>query len=60
VQGEQKQTVTEDQMLDALLAECRELAAKVRRGAAKLHGCKKVSGTFCVQHPEGRSAVKGS
>jgi len=37
VQGEQKQTVTEDQMLDALLAECRELAAKVQRGAARLH-----------------------
>lgn len=37
VQGEQKQTVTEDQMLDALLAECRELAAKVQRGEARLH-----------------------
>jgi (E)-4-hydroxy-3-methylbut-2-enyl-diphosphate synthase len=37
VQGEQKQTVPEDQMLDALLAECRELAAKVQRGAARLH-----------------------
>jgi (E)-4-hydroxy-3-methylbut-2-enyl-diphosphate synthase len=36
VQGEQKQTVTEDRMLDALLAECRELAAKVQRGEAKL------------------------
>ena len=37
VQGEQKQTVTEDRMLDALLAECRELAAKVQRGEATLH-----------------------
>jgi (E)-4-hydroxy-3-methylbut-2-enyl-diphosphate synthase len=36
VQGEQKQTVTEDQMLDALLDECRALAAKVQRGEAKL------------------------
>jgi (E)-4-hydroxy-3-methylbut-2-enyl-diphosphate synthase len=38
VQGEQKQTVTEDRMLDALLAECRELEARVRRGEARLHG----------------------
>jgi (E)-4-hydroxy-3-methylbut-2-enyl-diphosphate synthase len=38
VQGEQKQTVTEDRMLDALLHECRELAARVRRGEAKLIG----------------------
>ena len=38
VQGEQKQTVTEDRMLDALLDECRALAAKVRRGEAKLIG----------------------
>ena len=38
VQGEQKQTVSEDKMLDALLAECRELAAKVQRGEAKLIG----------------------
>jgi len=37
VQGEQKQTVTEDRMLDALLAECRELEARVLRGEAKLH-----------------------
>ena len=37
VQGEQKQTVTEDRMLDALLAECRDLAAKVQRGEARLH-----------------------
>lgn len=36
VQGEQKQTVTEDQMLDALLAECRAFADKVRRGEAQL------------------------
>ena len=28
----------EDRMLDALLAECRELAAKVQRGEAKLIG----------------------
>jgi (E)-4-hydroxy-3-methylbut-2-enyl-diphosphate synthase len=38
VQGEQKQTVTEDRMLDALLDECRALAAKVQRGEAKLLG----------------------
>ena len=38
VQGEQRQTVTEDRMLDALLHECRELAAKVQRGDAKLIG----------------------
>jgi (E)-4-hydroxy-3-methylbut-2-enyl-diphosphate synthase len=38
VQGEQKQTVTEDRMLDALLDECRELAARVGRGEAKLIG----------------------
>jgi (E)-4-hydroxy-3-methylbut-2-enyl-diphosphate synthase len=38
VQGEQKQTVTEDRMLDALLAECRELAGRVQRGEAKLSG----------------------
>ena len=36
VQGAQKQTVTEDRMLDALLAECRELEARVLRGQAKL------------------------
>jgi len=36
VQGEQKQTVPESQMLDALLHECRELAAKVERGEAQL------------------------
>ena len=36
VQGEQKQTVTEDQMLDALLAECLDFAEKVRRGEAQL------------------------
>jgi (E)-4-hydroxy-3-methylbut-2-enyl-diphosphate synthase len=38
VQGEQKQTVTEDRMLDALLEECRELAARVERGEARLIG----------------------
>ncbi len=36
VQGEQKQTVTEDHMLDALLAECRELESRVQRGEARL------------------------
>ncbi len=36
VQGEQKQTVPESQMLDALLAECRAFAAKVERGEAQL------------------------
>ena len=36
VQGRQKQTVAEDQMLDALLDECRELAAGVERGEARL------------------------
>jgi (E)-4-hydroxy-3-methylbut-2-enyl-diphosphate synthase len=35
VQGEQKRVVAEDQMLDALLAECRVLAARVERGEAK-------------------------
>lgn len=38
VQGEQKQTVTEDRMLQALLDECRALAARVQRGEAKLIG----------------------
>jgi (E)-4-hydroxy-3-methylbut-2-enyl-diphosphate synthase len=38
VQGEQKQVVAEDRMLDALLHECRELAAKVQRGEARLIG----------------------
>jgi (E)-4-hydroxy-3-methylbut-2-enyl-diphosphate synthase len=38
VQGEQKQTVAESRMLDALLAECRELAARVKRGEAQLRG----------------------
>jgi (E)-4-hydroxy-3-methylbut-2-enyl-diphosphate synthase len=37
VHGEQRQTVTEDRMLDALLHECRELEARVLRGEAKLH-----------------------
>lgn len=36
VQGEQRQTVSEDQMLDALLAECRALADRVRRGEGRL------------------------
>jgi len=36
VQGQQRQTVTEDRMLDALLHECRELAARVERGEATL------------------------
>jgi len=38
VQGEQKQTVPESQMLDALLAECRAFATRVKRGEAKLTG----------------------
>ncbi|HUU98397.1 MAG TPA: flavodoxin-dependent (E)-4-hydroxy-3-methylbut-2-enyl-diphosphate synthase [Phycisphaerae bacterium] len=38
VQGEQKQSVPESQMLDALLAECREFAARVKRGEANLIG----------------------
>lgn len=38
VQGEQKQTVSQDQMLDALLAECREFATRVKRGEAQLTG----------------------
>lgn len=37
VQGEKRQTVDESQMLNALLAECRELAARVERGEATLH-----------------------
>ncbi|TWT42210.1 4-hydroxy-3-methylbut-2-en-1-yl diphosphate synthase (flavodoxin) [Phycisphaerae bacterium RAS1] len=36
VQGEQKQTVPEPQMLEALLHECRELARRVERGEAVL------------------------
>jgi len=36
VQGEQKQTVAEAHMLDALLAECRRLVERVRRGTARL------------------------
>ncbi len=36
VQGEQRQTVTEDRMLEALLAECRTLEAAVRRGEVRL------------------------
>lgn len=36
VQGEQKQTVPESQMLDALLHECRVLALRVERGEATL------------------------
>ena len=38
VQGEQKQTVPEAQMLAALLEECRALAARVERGQARLLG----------------------
>jgi (E)-4-hydroxy-3-methylbut-2-enyl-diphosphate synthase len=38
VQGEQKQTVPEERMLEALLAECRKLEARVRRGEARLQG----------------------
>jgi (E)-4-hydroxy-3-methylbut-2-enyl-diphosphate synthase len=37
VQGVQKRTVPEAQMLDALLSECREFAEKVKRGEARLH-----------------------
>jgi len=36
VQGQQKQTVTEDRMLDALMHECRQLQARVLRGEATL------------------------
>ncbi|MBK8913183.1 MAG: flavodoxin-dependent (E)-4-hydroxy-3-methylbut-2-enyl-diphosphate synthase [Phycisphaerales bacterium] len=36
VQGEQRQTVPEDRMLDALLEECRSLQAAVQRGEATL------------------------
>ncbi len=36
VQGEKRQVVPEDQMLAALLAECRRLAEQVKRGAARL------------------------
>ncbi len=36
VQGAQRQTVTEDRMLDALLEECRTFADQVRRGEARL------------------------
>jgi (E)-4-hydroxy-3-methylbut-2-enyl-diphosphate synthase len=36
VQGEQKQTVPDAEMLDALLAECRALAARIDRGEATL------------------------
>jgi (E)-4-hydroxy-3-methylbut-2-enyl-diphosphate synthase len=36
VQGEQKQTVPESQMLDALLAECHALAAKIDRAETTL------------------------
>ena len=38
VQGQQKQTVPEDRMLDALLDQCRAFAEKVRHGEAKLIG----------------------
>ena len=36
VQGERRQTVDEDDMLNALLDECRDLAEKVERGEARL------------------------
>lgn len=36
VQGEQKQTVPEDRMLEALLQECRELQTRVQSGQATL------------------------
>jgi (E)-4-hydroxy-3-methylbut-2-enyl-diphosphate synthase len=36
VQGEQTQTVSEDRMLDALLDECRQFAARVEAGQAQL------------------------
>lgn len=38
VQGEQRRTVPENQMLDALLGECREFAERVKRGEAQLKG----------------------
>ena len=38
VQGEQKRTVPEGEMLDALLSECRDFAQRVKRGEARLHG----------------------
>ncbi len=40
VQGEQKATVTEDRMLEALLYECRVFAQRVAAGEAKLIGGK--------------------
>jgi (E)-4-hydroxy-3-methylbut-2-enyl-diphosphate synthase len=36
VQGEKKRTVSETKMLDALLDECRDFAARVERGEARL------------------------
>jgi (E)-4-hydroxy-3-methylbut-2-enyl-diphosphate synthase len=36
VQGQQRQTVSEDRMLDALLHECRELAGRVEGGEVQL------------------------
>jgi len=36
VQGRRKRTVTDAEMLDALLAECRDFAARVQRGEAQL------------------------
>jgi len=47
VQGQQKQTVSQDQMLEALLHECRELAAKVERGEAQL-----ANSTVCMDAGE--------
>ena len=38
VQGERKHTVAEAEMLNALLAECRDFATRVRRGEARLTG----------------------
>ncbi|MCP4246057.1 MAG: flavodoxin-dependent (E)-4-hydroxy-3-methylbut-2-enyl-diphosphate synthase, partial [bacterium] len=38
VQGEQKQTVPEEEMLEALLAECHALAQRIEAGQAQLVG----------------------
>ncbi|MCH7814187.1 MAG: hypothetical protein IID40_09225, partial [Planctomycetes bacterium] len=38
VQGEQRQTVREEEMLEALLAECRTLAQRIEAGQAQLVG----------------------
>jgi len=47
VQGQQKQAVTEDGMLDALMHECRQLQARVLRGEATL-----TNAHVCVAAPE--------